>query len=258
MTSTTTKTLSGIAAVAVAGVTVVGLAAPASAHHPIVSGEAVCNEDTGKFDVTWSIGNSEDDKVMTFTTDRPSVDGGTVEEGGTVTRTEEVEAGTHRLVVDATWPKNGVTDTRDAEVEATGACEKPSPSPSPSEPEATETTEPTETPETTAPTDDETTSVPPATGPATTGPPTEEPVTDEPTEAGPASADGPAGDGAGPTDGVPTRIPAGGDGADELEAASADSGVVGQPVVLGLISLGAGLAAIGGLLGTLRVRARQD
>lgn len=254
--TTLTKTLSGLAAVAAAGVTVVGLASPASAHHPEVSGEAVCNQETGKFDLTWTIGNSERDKVMTFTTDRPAVDGGTVEKGGSVTRTEEVAAGTHRLVVDAEWP-NGVTDSRDVEVHATGECAKASPTPSPS-PSETETTDTPEVPETTDPTDGETTSAPPATGPATTEPETTAPATEEPTKAGPAPADGPAGDGAGPTEGVPTRIPAGGVDGDEIEAAANTTDVVSQPVVLGLVGLGAGMATIGGVIGALRARARQD
>lgn len=254
MRTTTTKTLSGIAAVAAAGFAVVGLASPASAHHPNVDGEAVCNEETGKFDVTWTIGNSERHKVMTFTTSRDSVPGGTVEESGTVTRTEEVGPGSYELTVHGEWPKHGKV-SRTASVEAAGPCEKASPSPSPSE-----TAEPSETPE---PSDDETTSVPPATGPATTEPPAEDPTTteaaDEPTKAGPAFPEnGPGGDGAGPTDGVPTRIPAGGVGEDEIEAASNTTDAVGQPVVLGLVGLGAGLAAIGGVIGALRVRARQD
>ncbi|WP_432478450.1 hypothetical protein [Nocardioides sp. GXQ0305] len=105
---------------------VVGLvtASPASAHHPLVSGVAVCDEETGLFDITWSIGNSERDKVMTYTTDRGF--SGTVGAGAApVTHTEnDVKHGTYTMRVDASWP-NGVTASKTATVKTPGYCEKP-------------------------------------------------------------------------------------------------------------------------------------
>ncbi len=255
MKHATTKALSGVAALAAAGVGVVGLAGPASAHHPIVSGAAVCDEETGRFDVTWSIGNSESDKVMTFTTDRSSVPGGEVDEGGTVVRQEEVDPGTYTLTVDASWP-NGVEKDGSATVTAQGECEKPQPE----QPEPSETQQPTE---------GETTTAPPATGPGEEETEPEEPATTEAdvVPAGPATQEQPAGpvdDAAGPGDGVPTRIPAGGGGdaaetgADTEAASYAGSGdAVDQAVVVGLVGVGALLAAVGGVIGALRARARQ-
>ncbi|MFS8477623.1 MAG: LPXTG cell wall anchor domain-containing protein [Micromonosporaceae bacterium] len=49
------------AAAFVGAAATLALASPASAHHPIVKGEAVCDTATGDWVVTWTVGNSERD-----------------------------------------------------------------------------------------------------------------------------------------------------------------------------------------------------
>jgi LPXTG-motif cell wall-anchored protein len=69
----------------------IALAAPASAHHPIVSGKAVCESATGEWVVTWSVANSESDITGKLT-------GVSLEPAGTTVT---------NIVVDATLPKSG-------------------------------------------------------------------------------------------------------------------------------------------------------
>lgn len=66
------------------------LAAPASAHHPIVDGNAVCDEATGEWVITWTVANSEHDLTGTLTA---------------VTVSPEAELAT--ITVGATLPKSG-------------------------------------------------------------------------------------------------------------------------------------------------------
>ncbi|QBR91107.1 hypothetical protein [Nocardioides euryhalodurans] len=114
-----------LAALLMVMVGLVAVASPASAHTPVVEGEVVCDTETGLFDVVWTIGNSERDKVMTYTS---RLGDGTVEPNpATVTLTESgLQAGSHSLQVDASWP-NGVTASDTATVVAEGECAKPEP-----------------------------------------------------------------------------------------------------------------------------------
>jgi len=84
-------------AAAIAGAALVGtvaslaLASPASAHHPIVNGSAVCDAATGQWKVTWVVGNSETDLEGKITKVVLTPDGSTVT----------------NIAVDAILPKSG-------------------------------------------------------------------------------------------------------------------------------------------------------
>lgn len=148
------KAISALAVVLLALVGAVALASPASAHHNTVTGVAVCNADTGKFDVTWTITNSEADKTETATSRLGSVN---IAAGGSAQQTESVSAGTHTLDVHGVW-QNEVTHDASGSVTTEGTCETPPPPPPHDEcpnipgdqPEGTDCTPETEPP----PTDD--------------------------------------------------------------------------------------------------------
>lgn len=99
------------------------VAAPASAHHTTVTGKAVCNTETGLFDLTWSIVNSEN-RTATFTSRLGS---GSLSPRGTATQSEQVGPGSYRLTVDAVW-SNGVRQSSTSnKVYASGDCERTRP-----------------------------------------------------------------------------------------------------------------------------------
>src|SRR5690606_21888854 len=64
------------------------LASPASAHHPIVNGTADCDETTGEWVVTWTVGNSEHDLEGTIrkVTTTPGMVLSTITAGATLPR----------------------------------------------------------------------------------------------------------------------------------------------------------------------------
>lgn len=97
-------------------------ASSASAHHPVVSGVSVCDKTTGKFDITWTIKNSESHK-MVYTS---RLGGGEVlNTSDSDTKFEnDVNAGTYNLEVKGTWPQNGVKETRTGSVTTQGTCVK--------------------------------------------------------------------------------------------------------------------------------------
>ena len=111
---------------------VVGFATPALAHHNTVAVSAVCNQQTGEFDVTWGVTNSESDKSETITASTRSsatiAVGTTISDGGTFTSTEHFPGDsteTLSLQVSAKW-ENGATNTSNtASVTLAGDCEKP-------------------------------------------------------------------------------------------------------------------------------------
>ncbi len=122
-------TLAAMGFVVVCGVLAIGV--PAWAHHPVLSGETVCSD--GTHVITWSIGNSETDKVMTIASASAS-DGthifavtgysGTVGPSGSTSATTTVAggvAGTVTLTVTGTWP-DGVTATRQTSVALIESC----------------------------------------------------------------------------------------------------------------------------------------
>jgi LPXTG-motif cell wall-anchored protein len=92
----------------------VGLSAPAFAHHSDASGETSCSD--GSHTVTWSISNSESDQQMTVVSATAVIGGQSyavtgyaspVDNGGTTTATSTVPGGTTGTIVltaDVSWP----------------------------------------------------------------------------------------------------------------------------------------------------------
>lgn len=120
---------------------VVAIASPASAHHPTVSGEAVCTS-AGTWLVRWTIGNSERDIPGTITalTVRPEgtkvtgVDVGTqVAAGGNVLGIHVVpgDKGKAEVAVSMQWTRGSrkIDANRRGSVEFGGTCTKPSSKP---------------------------------------------------------------------------------------------------------------------------------
>jgi hypothetical protein len=136
----------------VAGVVVallVGLSAPAFAHHAITSGSTYCANNDHV--VTWSIGNSENNQSMTIDSATASVGSqsyavtgysSVVPNSGTTTATSVVPGpvtGTITLTVKASWPDNAhYTATADVTLVGTCGCSCTTTS-------STTTTEPTTT-----------------------------------------------------------------------------------------------------------------
>lgn len=115
---------------------VLALASPASAHHPTVHGEAVCDTTTGEWVITWTVENSEDDltgeiKQVSVT---PEADLTTIVEGATLPKsgdgplTEQVRVGGDvteaSLSVTVHWIRNGglIVDKDRAKVQLGGGC----------------------------------------------------------------------------------------------------------------------------------------
>jgi hypothetical protein len=167
---------------------VVGLAGPALAHHPEVSGSVACSD--GSHVITWKVGNSEttSGSGRTMTVDQIFVSSGTVagiavgtafppkpQTGSTRTATTTLggaQTGSVTLTVRADWNRNGPQNqTRTATVTLRGNCV----------PVTTTTTAPSPTTTTTQPPPTTTTTQPPATTTTTTQPPTTTTTTQPPT-----------------------------------------------------------------------------
>ncbi|WP_350347087.1 hypothetical protein ABIQ69_10605 [Agromyces sp. G08B096] len=90
-----------------AGLSVVGAAAPASAHHATVGASYECNPETGAFDITWTVNNSERNKTaeVTASSNKKVVAVGT-KLGKAETKSfvqRGVAAGTYSLEVELDW-----------------------------------------------------------------------------------------------------------------------------------------------------------
>ena len=111
--------------------TLVGLSAPAFAHHAILSGEMVCANNDHV--ITWSIGNNRDDEAMTIDWAEATVNGQTyavtgysspVGFLGTTTATTVVPGpvqGDITLTVHVTWPTYENTNTTEIPITG-GTC----------------------------------------------------------------------------------------------------------------------------------------
>ena len=111
--------------------TLVGLSAPAFAHHAILSGEMVCANNDHV--ITWSIGNNRDDEAMTIVWAEATVNGQTyavtgysspVGFLGTTTATTVVPGpvqGDITLTVHVTWPTYENTNTTEIPITG-GTC----------------------------------------------------------------------------------------------------------------------------------------
>jgi hypothetical protein len=130
--------LGGAALVGVAAA--VALASPASAHHPIVTGNAVCDTAVGDWVVTWTVDNSESDLqgrlidvdlTPAGTTVTNIVVGATLPRHGegTLTGTQKVPARetSARLTVEGQWNRDGrIIQAKDsATVTFEGRCAPP-------------------------------------------------------------------------------------------------------------------------------------
>jgi LPXTG-motif cell wall-anchored protein len=119
--------------VGVIAAVIVGMALPAWAHHPILSGETECTN--GDHVVSWTIENNQTDQAMTIDSAIAAmVPGGAeypvtgytspVGNSGSTNATTIVPGnvtGTIELTVDASWP-DGVTSTKDVSVELVDTC----------------------------------------------------------------------------------------------------------------------------------------
>jgi uncharacterized repeat protein (TIGR01451 family) len=105
----------------------------ASAHNIIVNGTVVCNAQTGDFDITWSVRNSQNKpgQDMTLTaSNRASVPiGSAFAPGQTRTFSESVpgSSGDQTLSVTGRWEYDGFTASGSATVHLTGDCDGGSP-----------------------------------------------------------------------------------------------------------------------------------
>ncbi|UOE44652.1 hypothetical protein [Agromyces larvae] len=107
------------------GLALVGMAAPASAHHATVDGSFECNPTTGLFDITWTVENSESNKVaeVTKSSNRDVVPiGHEIGKGRTDTFEQRgVSAGKYTLEVELGWP-GANPDSDSHTVNVTGKC----------------------------------------------------------------------------------------------------------------------------------------
>jgi len=126
----------GVAATAGTAAALV-LASPASAHHPTVSGKAVCDSATGDWVVTWTVGNTEDDltgEVISVTLTPASTTVSKIAVGATIPKdgdgtldgvqrvsTSETSAS---LTVKARWIRDNriIEDSRTGKAEFEGTC----------------------------------------------------------------------------------------------------------------------------------------
>jgi cobalamin biosynthesis Mg chelatase CobN len=134
-------------ATAVAGAFVLITAAPALAWHITVQGSAICDEASGNYVITWTIGNwnaSHPANVTASSTTGGSYSGSV----GNSASFQEVVPGTttsSTLTANATWSGSNETDSKSASVSTGGDCRAPEPEPTP-EPTETPTPEPPESP----------------------------------------------------------------------------------------------------------------
>jgi LPXTG-motif cell wall-anchored protein len=126
---------------AVAGAAFVGLAAavaiaaPASAHFTTVAGDYRCVSDTGQWEVTWTVTNSQTDLTaeLTEVTYEPAHDAKTIKTGATLpvkgdgplheVQSLPGDATTAKLSVKAVWT-NGHQGSASKQLEFQGTCEK--------------------------------------------------------------------------------------------------------------------------------------
>ena len=115
---------------------------PAFAHHTTVQGEAVCDTETGKWVVTWTVENSMEHLLATLTdvSHRPVdstltgiVEGATVPlNGDGVLTGRQVVAGSENraaLTVQGTWSNGFIEDPKTGRVHFEGKCEEDKPLP---------------------------------------------------------------------------------------------------------------------------------
>ena len=117
------RAAAALAAIALGGgLALIGAAGPASAHHTTISGEGVCNEQTGLYDVTWTVENWRYDVPVTITESSRDV----VPPGTKIATSERftesgLDAGEVSLEVKGRWA-NGNASTNTGRVVLAGDC----------------------------------------------------------------------------------------------------------------------------------------
>lgn len=111
---------------------IVGVTAiPAFAHHPIVSGNIVCNEQTGNYDVTWTVANGNwEGRTMTLDqSNRSAVPLSSYAPDESKSYTESLPGtttGTTTLTVRGDWNNGGPQNVvNSASLESGGTCQTP-------------------------------------------------------------------------------------------------------------------------------------
>jgi hypothetical protein len=107
-----------------AGLALVGVAAPASAHHNTITAAAVCDDASGTFDITWTVENSETVSETITSTSNPSLVAKNTRLGSHESKTfvqSDVPAGTYELKLGAKWD-NGNTQSNVGTVEVKAAA----------------------------------------------------------------------------------------------------------------------------------------
>jgi hypothetical protein len=137
-------------------------ASPAYAWNTTLTGSAVCNRETGTFDVTWHIVNNEAHNVMHVASasgngQPPSLVGAAVPAAGSIDRVLANQSpGTYTLNIGVTWQGSTETDTATATVQTSngtsGACMKATTTTTSTTTTSTTSTTSTTTTSTTAPT----------------------------------------------------------------------------------------------------------
>jgi hypothetical protein len=197
-------------AAAVGLMALIGSAAPAFAHHPVLSGNAGCAMD-GNRGILWTIGNDQvgAGKEMTITSVEAKIGstpyavlgyGAVVAPGGHANALSVVPGsvtGTITLTVTGTWSNGQFSGTRSVSVNLAGACQTTTTT-------TPETTTPTTTPDTTTPTTTPDTTTPTTTPDTTT--PTTTPDTTTPGETTSTTAGGGEGGTTTTTDGPPVTV----------------------------------------------------
>ncbi|MDP8959290.1 MAG: hypothetical protein M3N51_08880, partial [Actinomycetota bacterium] len=109
----------------------------ALAWHPTVSGDVICDEQSGQYVVTWRVTNTDGDQnwnpegeTMTITSSSRNVFPARtqVPDEGTVSAVERFPGGHNgrvRMKVTAVWPSDQTGSSRTASVELAGACSVP-------------------------------------------------------------------------------------------------------------------------------------
>lgn len=228
-----------------AAVLVAAPATPALAHHSTITGTAVCNQQTGLFDLSWTVENWKSGSPLTVVSSTGGiVPAKTVIDTSAMFPQPGVKTGTYSLTVAAKWA-DGVTSTNTGKVTVAGSCKKPTPTPTPTPtqtvtPSPTPTVTPTTSPSPTAsPTP--TTSPTPTASPSPTSTPTASPTpTSTPTpNVPPTSTPSPTATAVAPP--APTPIPSTSAAPARGELPATGTEPVWPAVLLGVLTLATGV-----------------
>jgi len=135
----TCRLVAGATGLLIGAAGALAVASPASAHHPSVDGNAVCDEQTGEWVITWTVENSETDLTgeLTAVTVSPEADLSTITEGavlpvkgdGPLQEEQRVPGDTTHASLDVTvtWtrPYQTIVKSDHADLKLDGECAPP-------------------------------------------------------------------------------------------------------------------------------------